>query len=142
MLSNNSIIVQGMHKKKHILTAHQEIFGSEYGYKQQDHINPYRMEMASAVMIHFGLDPGKVICFLLGKYTCQHWDIRCTLGTVQDSHQTITIISNLFCFMVAPLNLPLRNIQATSWVSYLVVIPRVLLRIRSWFKKHEQRRPP
>jgi hypothetical protein len=26
------------------------------GYEQQDHINPYRVEMASAAMIHFGLD--------------------------------------------------------------------------------------
>jgi hypothetical protein len=30
MLSNNSIIIQGTHKKKHILTAYQENFGSEY----------------------------------------------------------------------------------------------------------------
>jgi hypothetical protein len=30
MLSNNSIIVIGMHKKKHILTTYQEKFGSEY----------------------------------------------------------------------------------------------------------------
>jgi hypothetical protein len=39
------------------------------GYKQQDHINPYCVEMASAAMIHFGLDPGKFVCFLPGKYT-------------------------------------------------------------------------
>ncbi len=31
------------------------------GYEQQDHINPYRVEMASAAMIHFGLDPGKAM---------------------------------------------------------------------------------
>ncbi len=30
MSSNNSIIVQGTHKKKCILTAYQDIFGSEY----------------------------------------------------------------------------------------------------------------
>jgi hypothetical protein len=150
MSSNNSIIVQGMRKKKRILTAYQEKNGSEYselivtrkkgkisnntslhctrmrpsldkwyrvgdlhlyniittiikecrvslsnvdlsnlclvnrdfanivpkvlrllqfeftplqdphlGYKQQDHINPYRVEMASMAMIHFGLDPDK-----------------------------------------------------------------------------------
>jgi hypothetical protein len=52
------------------------------GYKQQDHINPYHMEMASAAMIHFGLDPGKFVCFLLGKYTGQHWDVRCTLDAI------------------------------------------------------------
>jgi hypothetical protein len=27
-------------------------------YEQQDHINPYRVEMANTAMIHFGLDPG------------------------------------------------------------------------------------
>jgi hypothetical protein len=39
------------------------------GYEQQDHINPYCIEMASMTMIHFGLDPGKFVRFLLGKYT-------------------------------------------------------------------------
>ncbi len=53
-------------------------------YKQQDHINPYHVEMASTAMIHFGLDPGKFVCFLLGKYTGQHQDICCTLDAVQD----------------------------------------------------------
>jgi hypothetical protein len=37
------------------------------GYKQQDHINPYCVEIASTAMIHFGLVPGKCVCFLLGK---------------------------------------------------------------------------
>jgi hypothetical protein len=173
MLSNNSIIVQGTCKKKRVLTAHQDKFGSEYpelivtrkkgkisdnkslhcacmrpsldkwyqvgdlhlhniittiikeyrvsflsedlsnlclvnkdfanivlktpywlrvdftplqdprlGYMQQDHIDPYRVEMASAAMIHFGLDPGKCVCFLLGEYTSQYWDVCCTLDAV------------------------------------------------------------
>ncbi len=175
MLSNNSIIDQGMCKKKRILTAYQEKFGSEYlesivtrkkgkisdntslnctrmtpsldkwyqvgdlhlyniittiikecrvsfssedlsnlclvnkdfanivpkvpcwirvdftplqdprlGYKQQDQINPYRVEMASMAMIHFGLDPGKFVRFLLGKYTGQHRVVCRTLDAVQD----------------------------------------------------------
>jgi hypothetical protein len=54
------------------------------GYEQQDHINPYRVEMASAAMIHFGLDPGKFVCFLSGKYTGQHRDVCRTLGAIQD----------------------------------------------------------
>jgi hypothetical protein len=54
------------------------------GYKQQDHIDPYHVVMASAAMIHFGLDPGKFVSFLLGKYTDQHWDVRCTLDAIQD----------------------------------------------------------
>ncbi len=35
-------------------------------------------------MIHFGLDPGKFVCFLLGEYTGQHWDVCCTLDAIQD----------------------------------------------------------
>ncbi len=54
------------------------------GYEQQDHINPYRVEMASAAMIHFGLDPGKVVCFVLGEYTGQYCNLRCTLDAIQD----------------------------------------------------------
>jgi hypothetical protein len=36
------------------------------GYEQQDHINPYPVEMARAAMIHFGLDPDKFVRFLSG----------------------------------------------------------------------------
>jgi hypothetical protein len=54
------------------------------GYKQQDHIDPHRVEMASMAMIHFGLDPGKFVRFLSGKYTSQYWDICCTLDAVRD----------------------------------------------------------
>jgi hypothetical protein len=52
------------------------------GYEQQDHINPYRVELACAAMIHFGLDPGKVLRFLLGKYTGQYWDVHRTLDAI------------------------------------------------------------
>ena len=102
------------------------------GYKQQDHIDPYCVEMPSMAMIHFGLDPGKFVCFLLGEYTGQHRDVHCTLDAIQ---QMITVTSNEYYLMVALLKLPLRNLQATSWSSYLMVIPRVLLRILRWFKK-------
>jgi hypothetical protein len=40
--------------------------------------------MASAAMIHFGLDLGKFVPFLLGKYTGQHCDVRCTLDAIRD----------------------------------------------------------
>jgi hypothetical protein len=40
--------------------------------------------MASTAMIHFGLDPGKFVRFLLDKYTSQHWDVCCPLAAVQD----------------------------------------------------------
>ncbi len=39
--------------------------------------------MASADMIHFGLDPGKFVRFLLGKYTGQYRDIHFTLDAIQ-----------------------------------------------------------
>jgi hypothetical protein len=54
------------------------------GYEQQDHINPHCVEMACTAMIHFGLDPGKFVCFLSGEYTGQHQDVPCTLDAVQD----------------------------------------------------------
>jgi hypothetical protein len=54
------------------------------GYKPQDHINPYCVEMACVAMIHFGLDPDKFVRFLSGKYTGQHQDVCCTLDAVRD----------------------------------------------------------
>jgi hypothetical protein len=35
-------------------------------------------------MIHYGLDPGKCVRFLSGKYTRQHQDVCCTLDAVRD----------------------------------------------------------
>jgi hypothetical protein len=52
------------------------------GYEQQDHIDPYCVEMASTAMIHFGLDPDECVCFLSGKYTGQYRDICCTLDAI------------------------------------------------------------
>ncbi len=52
------------------------------GYKQQDHINPFHVGMASAAMIHFGLDHGKFVRFLSGEYTGQYWDVPCTLNAI------------------------------------------------------------
>jgi hypothetical protein len=43
----------------------------QMGYKNQECIDPYRVEMASAAMIHFGLDPGKFVHFLSGEYSGQ-----------------------------------------------------------------------
>jgi hypothetical protein len=54
------------------------------GYENQELIDPYRVEMAIAAMIHFGLDLGKFIRFLSGEYTGQYWDIRRTLDAVRD----------------------------------------------------------
>ncbi len=43
--------------------------------------------MASAAMVHFGLDPGKFVQWLGGKYTGYHRDVQTTLDAVQ-SHVT------------------------------------------------------
>ena len=32
-----------------------------YNYEQQERIDPQRVEMASAAMVHFGLNPGKFV---------------------------------------------------------------------------------
>ncbi len=53
------------------------------GYKNQECINQYRVEMASAAMIHFGLDLGKFVRFLSGEYTSQNRDVRRTLDAVR-----------------------------------------------------------
>jgi hypothetical protein len=46
-----------------------------YGYKDQGAIDSHRVEMASAAMIHFGLDPGKFVRWLSGEYTGQYRDV-------------------------------------------------------------------
>jgi len=54
-----------------------------YNYEQQERIDPYRVEMASAAMVHFGLDPGKFVRWMGGKYTGYHRDVKKTLITVR-----------------------------------------------------------
>ncbi len=54
------------------------------GYEEQNHINSHRVKMASVAMIHFSLDPGKLFCFLAGKYTGHYWDVCDILNAVQD----------------------------------------------------------
>ncbi len=44
----------------------------QLGYEQQDHIDPHQVKMASAAMVHFGLDPGKFVRYLSGEYTGQY----------------------------------------------------------------------
>jgi hypothetical protein len=39
------------------------------GYEDQGAIDSHQVEMASAAMIHFGLDPGKFVGWLSGEYT-------------------------------------------------------------------------
>jgi hypothetical protein len=58
--------------------------GPRLGYKQQNHIDPCCVEMASVAMIHLGLDPGKFVCFLAGEYTGHHQYVCRTQYAVQD----------------------------------------------------------
>jgi hypothetical protein len=54
-----------------------------YNYEQQERIEPHHVEMASAAMIYFGLNPGKFVRWLGGKYTGHHWDTQTTLDAVE-----------------------------------------------------------
>ncbi len=54
-----------------------------YSYEQQNQIDPHRVEMVIAAMVHFGLDPGKFVRWMGGKYTGYHRDVQKTLTAVQ-----------------------------------------------------------
>ena len=54
-----------------------------YNYEQQERIDPHRVEMASAAMVHFGLDPGKFVRWMGGEYTGHHRDVEKTLVAVR-----------------------------------------------------------
>jgi hypothetical protein len=59
-----------------------------YNYEQQERIDPHRVEMASAAMVHFGLDPGKLVRWMRGEYTGYHRDVEKTLVAVRP-HVTV-----------------------------------------------------
>jgi hypothetical protein len=43
----------------------------QLNYKNQMQTNPHRVCMANAAMVHFGLDPGRFVQWMGGKYTGQ-----------------------------------------------------------------------
>jgi hypothetical protein len=53
-----------------------------YGYEQQERTDSHRVKMASAAMVHFGLDPGKFVRWMGGEYTRYHRDVKKTLIAV------------------------------------------------------------
>jgi hypothetical protein len=55
-----------------------------YNYEQQECIDTQQVNMASAAMIHFGLDPGKFVRFLGGEYTWYFQDVQRTPKAVRD----------------------------------------------------------
>lgn len=55
-----------------------------YDYQNQTIIDPRRVLMANAAMVHFGLDPGRFVRWLAGEYTGSARDVRATLAAVRD----------------------------------------------------------
>ena len=55
-----------------------------YNYQQHKCINTRQANMASTGMIHFGLDPGNLVCFLGGEHTGYLQDVQRTLNAVRD----------------------------------------------------------
>ena len=55
-----------------------------YDYEKQTRICLHWVEMASAAMVHFGLNPGKLVCWLGGEYIGKHRDVVRILETVKD----------------------------------------------------------
>ena len=53
-----------------------------YHYQDQTLIDPRRVLMANAAMVHFGLDPGRFVCWLAGEYTGCVRDVQATLAVV------------------------------------------------------------
>ena len=47
-----------------------------YNYELQKEISQLRVEMASAAMVHFGLEIGKVMRYMSGEYTGANRDVR------------------------------------------------------------------
>ena len=56
----------------------------QYNYVQQECIYTRQVDMASAAMIHFGLDPSKRVHCLGGEYTGYFRDVQKTLQAVRD----------------------------------------------------------
>ena len=55
-----------------------------YDYEKQTTIDPNRVLMANAAMVHFGLDPGRFVRWLAGEYTGHARDVRSTLAAVRN----------------------------------------------------------
>ena len=55
-----------------------------YHYQDQTMIDPRRVLMANAAMVHFGLDPGRFVCWLAGEYTGCVRDVQATLAAVRN----------------------------------------------------------
>ena len=54
-----------------------------HDYKHQTTILPRRVEMASAAMVHIGLDPGKLVRWLGGEYIGARREVNHTLAAAE-----------------------------------------------------------
>ena len=54
-----------------------------YNFEHHEQIDPHCVEMARAAMVHFGLDPGKLVRWMGGKYTGYHRNVQRALAAVQ-----------------------------------------------------------
>jgi len=54
------------------------------GYESQEVIDPHRVEMANALMVHCGLDPGKAVRYLGSEYTGENRDVHTILSRIRD----------------------------------------------------------
>jgi hypothetical protein len=54
-----------------------------FDYENQLEITHYRVELASAAMVHFGMDPGKFVRWLGGEYTGHRREVGKILATVK-----------------------------------------------------------
>jgi len=54
-----------------------------FDYKNQLEVSHHRVKMASAAMLHFGMDPGKFVRWLGGEYTGYRRNIGKVLATVK-----------------------------------------------------------
>jgi hypothetical protein len=52
-------------------------------YESQMQVDPHRVSMANAAMAHFGLDQGRFLRWMGGKYTGQHQDTHSTIAAVR-----------------------------------------------------------
>ena len=55
-----------------------------YDYEKQTKICLHRVDMASAAMVHFGSDPGKLVRWLGGEYIGERCDVVLILAAVKD----------------------------------------------------------
>jgi hypothetical protein len=52
-------------------------------YESQTQIDPHRVCMANTAMAHFGLNPGRFVRWMGGKYIGQHCDAYSTLAAIK-----------------------------------------------------------